>query len=541
MKYLSSLIKIFIGIIIGLYVYKLYILKDETKTVFSFIDINKTTVGQAYEIMRGNYVDNLNLEKISDSMISAMVAQLDPHSRYISAEEANEEQEKLVGEFSGVGIEFTINKDTIYVVHAISGGPSEKVGIVPGDKIVKINDTTVAGKKIKTSNLIKKLRGKKGTKVKVSIKRAGFKELIPFKITRDKIPIYSLDASFMLNDKIGYIKLNRFSATTYKEFINASKTLLSNEMENLVIDLRGNGGGYMNSVIMICNEILNKGDMIVYTKGRKSNKEEYYSDADGLLKNTGITILVDEASASASEILAGAIQDNDRGTVIGRRTFGKGLVQKTYSLQDMSLLILTVSKYYTPSGRNIQKPYSLGNTKDYLKDYIDRINNGELFSKDSIKIPDSLIFKTKQGKTVFGGGGIMPDIFVPIDTTYNSKLYRKLIYSGIINRYVFDYVDSKRDALLKKYKNINGFISNFKINQKDLLSVVSYGKKKDFKEFKIKIDHKQLKKSEKDIKIRLKAMIGRALFSNEDYYKISQKNDLVIKKAIEQIKKKNAQ
>ena len=391
------------------------------------------------------YVDPTDETKLVEDAITGMLEKLDPHSTYTDPEETKEMTEPLEGNFDGIGIQFNLLTDTVYVIQVVPGGPSEKVGLMAGDRIIEVNDTVIAGVKMKTTDIMKRLRGPKGSEVRVKVKRGSEKELLDFTITRGKIPVYSIDAAYMADKNTGYIKLNRFAASSSNEFQEAMKKLEKKGMKNLILDLQGNGGGYLNIAIELADEFLSKGKLIVYTEGTKQKRQDAISTMKGDFEEGKLAILVDESSASASEILSGAVQDWDRGVIIGRRTFGKGLVQRPLPLPDGSMIRLTVARYYTPTGRCIQKPYEKGKGEDYAHDLIDRYNRGELMSADSIHFPDSMKYQTLQNKrTVYGGGGIMPDVFIPIDTTRYSDYHRDLVSKGLVNRVAMDYLDQHR-------------------------------------------------------------------------------------------------
>lgn len=490
-------------------------------------------IQRTLDIINLFYVDTVNNDKLAEAAIIEMLKTLDPHSTYISKDEVREMNEPLEGSFEGVGIQFNIFEDTILVVNPIPGGPSEKLGIRAGDRIIKIDNVNVAGVKIKNSEVFKKLRGKKGTTVTVSILRRNEKELLDFIITRDKIPIYSLDAAYMIDKEIGYIKLNRFAASTIEEFKNAIKDLKAKGMKDLILDLAGNGGGYLNAAVDLADEFLDDKKMIVYTQGITSPRTDYKSTAKGEWQTGRLVIIVDEGSASASEIVSGAIQDWDRGVIVGRRTFGKGLVQRPFNLNDGSMIRLTVARYHTPSGRLIQKPYEKG-FEDYSKEIIKRYNNGELTNADSIHFPDSLKFQTNVSKrTVYGGGGIMPDFFVPLDTNAYSKYYKQLMQKGIIYRFNLHYLDKERDKLKEKYKTFDDFKNNFQVESSMLDSIASIAKKE-----KIEFTDDEKAKSEKDIKNMIKALLARDIWDNSQYFEIINPTRDEYMKAIEVLRDK---
>jgi len=470
------------------------------------------------------YVDSVDVNKILEKAIPVVLEQLDPHSSYISSDEFQEMNEPLEGEFEGIGVQFNVQKDTVVIVQVIAGGPSEKVNIMPGDRIVKVNDSLVAGVGITSGKIVKLLKGPKGTKVKVGIKRKNKSRLLDFIIVRDKIPLYSIDVSYMPAPEIGYIKISRFALKTYDEFYDHAKTLMENGMKKLIIDLRGNGGGYLVAATDIANELLRKGKLIVYTEGNAARRRDYYSTKDGMCKDVELVVLIDEMSASASEILAGAMQDNDRGLIIGRRSFGKGLVMEQHEFSDMSALRLTTARYYTPTGRCIQKPYGNGNDV-YFHEIDQRVQHGELSEKDSIVFNDSLAYKTPEGKTVYGGGGIMPDVFIPLDTVGYTDLLSDVISLGILYEYCFDYADRHRDELSKLH-DPESFIAYVK--QRGVLN--------DFIDF---TKDKGIKVSEEDIEIskdvllnRLAAFIARNILDDKGFYPIYLKIDKAFNKSI---------
>ena len=473
------------------------------------------------------YVDETDENKLVESAIIGMLEGLDPHSTYSNAEEVKKMNEPLQGNFDGIGIQFNMAEDTLFVIQPVSGGPSEKVGIRAGDRIVMVNDTTIAGVKMSTEDITRRLKGPKGTKVDVKVVRRGVEELLSFTIERDKIPMYSLDASYMMTPKVGYIKINRFGATTHEEFMEALARLKGQGMHDLILDLQGNGGGYLNAAIDIANEFLGGGELIVYTEGRRNPRREFFAKGDGRHQFGKLIVLVDEYSASASEIVAGAVQDWDRGMVVGRRTFGKGLVQRPIDLPDGSMIRLTVARYYTPAGRCIQKPYE--SIDQYNADLIERYNRGEMMSADSIHFPDSLKCATlKKGRTVYGGGGIMPDYFVPVDTTLFTKYHSRLSNKGVLLKVHFQLIDTYRDEWSKKYPDYATFNRKFELSDKMMKQLIAEGEKDG-----VKFDEEQYKKSETLIKLQLKALIARDLWDMNEYYHTINVVNESVNKALE--------
>ncbi len=519
--------------------------------------------------IRYAYVDTVNDAKIVEKAIIEMMKELDPHSVYFTKEEMEKANEPLVGGFDGVGIQFQLFKDTILVVAAIPGGPSDKLGIRAGDKIVKIDGESATGTKVNNAFVMSKLRGKKGTKVTISISRGGRKDLIDFTISRDKIPINSIDATYMATPEVGYIRLDRFAQTTMEEYFAAMSKLKSQGMKSLIFDLRGNSGGYLNTAIELADEFLEPDKLIVYTEGTNSPMQRYNSSAKGGFEKGKLIILIDEGSASASEIVTGAVQDWDRAIVIGRRSFGKGLVQKPFELPDGSMLRLTTSRYHTPTGRCIQKSYAEG-TEDYMDDFMKRFKHGELLNSDSIKFPDSLKFYTPNKRVVYGGGGIMPDIFVPIDTSRTSDFLENVSRKGVLNQYVLDMLDAKREEMKAKYPTFNDFINNF---QPDLNDFIKYADKQGVKRTDsvkelvltevvlndqkvnkakvkgydmLKVENGQItgtippkntsnEKSDKLLTLQIKAMFTRNLFDMNAVYQILNEIDDTYLKAVEVI------
>lgn len=473
------------------------------------------------------YVDEVNEGKLVEDAIVSMLKELDPHSTYSNPEEVRELNEPLQGNFDGIGIQFNMATDTLFVIQPVSGGPSEKVGILAGDRIIEVNDTVIAGVKMSTDDVMRRLRGKRGTKVNVKVMRRGVKELLPFTITRDKIPVYSLDASYMVNDRIGYIRINRFGATTGKEFVDALHRLQKMGMKDLILDLQGNGGGYLNAAIEVVNQFLGKKQLIVYTEGRRNPRAEFDAEGNGDFLDGRLAVLVDEFSASASEIVTGAIQDWDRGVVVGRRTFGKGLVQRPIDLPDGSMIRLTVARYYTPSGRCIQKPYE--SIEQYNRDLIDRYNRGEMLSADSIHFPDSLKYKTlRLERTVYGGGGIMPDYFVPVDTTMYTDYYLALRDKGAIVQQNLKWVDARRAEWLKKYKDLRHFDREFEVTPEMLDELKALGET-----LGVVYKEKEYQLAMPLIKAQLKALIARDLWDMNEYFQVINRLSDSMNKAIE--------
>ena len=413
------------------------------------INTSSNKLNALLRIIDDQYVDTVNMGELVEEAMPQILSELDPHSSYIPAKDLEAVNADLKGSFSGIGIQFTIQNDTIHVNSVIQGGPSEKVGLMAGDRIVEVDDSAFVGKIVTNSEAMKRLKGEKGSKVKLGVYRPGEKALLHFTVIRGNIPVKSIDAAYMINEKVGYIKVNKFGETTYPELLIALAKLNQKNCEGLIVDLRGNTGGYMAAAIQMVNEFLPNNRLIVYTQGRKSPREDYNSNGTGSNQKMPLVVLVDEGSASASEIFAGAIQDNDRGTIVGRRSFGKGLVQQPIEFSDGSAIRLTIARYYTPSGRCIQKPYEKGKESEYELDLITRYEHGEFFSADSIKQDETEVYHTRLGRPVYGGGGIMPDIFVPQDTTGMTSYFRMAANRGLIIRYTFDYTDQNRSTLQK--------------------------------------------------------------------------------------------
>lgn len=479
-------------------------------------------------IVNNLYVDNVDEEKIVENAVRGILENLDPHSSYSTKEETTSSQETMQGSFSGIGIQFNMQKDTLYVVQTIAGGPSEKVGILPGDRFIAVDDSIIAGRKLKNTDIMKRLRGPKGTKVNIKVKRGSNAELLEFRITRDDIPLNSIDAVYMADGKTGYIRLSRFAATSYKEFKDAITKLKKQGMQQLILDLTDNGGGYMQIAAQIANEMLNRGNLIVYTQGRKSPRQNLNADGSGTFRTQKVVVMINQFSASASEILSGAVQDWDRGVVVGRRSFGKGLVQREFLLPDSSSFRLTIARYYTPSGRNIQKPYIKGDREDYDKDIIDRYNHGELQSADSIHFADSLKHTTlRLHRTVYGGGGIMPDVFVPLDTTQYTDYHRRLVAKGIIPQFALRYVDKNRADLKAQYPDAQKFIKEFTVTDEMLNNLVDAGKAE-----KVDFNKSQFAKSKEMLRTFVKAAIANDLFSTGAYFQIVNEQNDIYKEAL---------
>lgn len=474
--------------------------------------------------IENQYVDTVSMGDLVESTIPTMLKYLDPHSVYIPASELQKVNEPLDGGFDGIGISFNMPNDTIVVISIIPGGPSERVGLMAGDRIITVNDSLIAGKEINQNDVVSMLKGPTGTKVTVGVLRTGLNELLSFEITRDKIPIYSIDVSFMLNEEIGYVKISRFARTTYSEFVDAVDKLQSLEMKKIIIDLRGNTGGYMDAATNITNEFLPEGNLIVYTQGKARPRQNIYSNAKGRCLNTPVAIIIDEFSASASEILAGALQDNDRGIVTGRRSFGKGLVQEQVLFSDGSALRLTIARYYTPTGRSIQKPYQAG-SDDYFYDISNRFLHGEFQEKDSIQMQDSLKFTTPGGRTVYGGGGIMPDFFIPFDTLGVTPYFNQVSRRNLIYQFAYGFIDKHRREMIsmKDYKSIEQYIDN----QNIMVLFTDYAKNRGVKPILSDISISKL-----IIETQIKAYIARGIIDNQGFFPIISRIDNTLLRTI---------
>lgn len=512
------------GIIIGNFLAE----KSPNQSLINIPQQNK--LNTILDYIEKEYVDSISKSKLVEEAIPQILKNLDPHSVYIPASELKEVNESLEGNFEGIGVQFNLQQDTIYVVNTIPGGPAEKVGVLAGDRIIAVDDSIIAGTGLSNSQVIKLLKGEKGTEVKVGIKRKGVDELIDFTIIRDKIPMASMDISYMIDETIGYMKLSKFARTTYTEFKTGAADLLAKGMKKMILDLRGNGGGYLDAATRIIDEFLEAGKLIVYTSGKAQKRHEIRSSSRGILKKIEVVVLIDEFSASASEIVAGAVQDNDRGTIIGRRSFGKGLVQEQTVFNDNSALRLTIARYYTPTGRCIQKPYKDG-IEEYNFDINERYLHGEFMEKDSIKLPDSLKYFTPEGKVVYGGGGIMPDIFVPVDTQGVTDYLIKIRNKGLIYKFALNYADKNRQKLLS-YKTpyeLEQYLSNKKV----INELISF-----CKESGVPINRDEINQSKEIIKTQLHAYIARNILDDKGFYPIFHKIDNTLHKAINELNKK---
>lgn len=480
------------------------------------------------------YVDSVDEQKLVEDGIRGMLEKLDPHSSYTTAKETKAMNEALKGSFEGIGVQFNIQADTLLVIQTIVNGPSEKVGILAGDRIVSVNDSAIAGVKMEREEIMRRLRGKKGTKVRLGIVRRGVKGVQHFTVTRDKIPVKTIDGFYMIRPTIGYIRIGSFGATTYDEFMTSVKTLQAKGMTDLILDLQDNGGGYLQAAVEIANEFLQRNDLIVYTEGRKMRRQEYQAKGNGKLLTGKIVVLINEFSASAAEIVTGAIQDQDRGTVVGRRSFGKGLVQRPVDFPDGSMMRLTIAHYYTPSGRCIQKPYKKGEKKDYENELDERYKHGELYSADSIHFDDSLKYYTlRKRRVVYGGGGVMPDEFVPLDTTQYTRLHRQLAAKSIILNSNLKYVDEHRKQLKKQYPDFDTFLRKFEVPQSVIDEIIAEGKKQKVEPK----DETELRNTLPFLKTQLKALVARDLWDMSEYFQVINEQNDIVKRAIEVMEK----
>ena len=480
------------------------------------------------------YVDDVDENKLVEDAIRGMLSKLDPHSSYMTPKEVKDANEPLSGNFEGIGVQFNMIEDTLLVIQPVTNGPSEKVGIIAGDRIVSVNDSAIAGVKMSKEEIMKRLRGPKGTKVKLGVIRQGIKDRLTFTVVRDKIPVKSVDAVYMIRPQIGYIRIGNFGATTHQEFMEGLKTLRDQGMQHLILDLQENGGGYLKAAVDIANEFLQRGDLIVYTEGRKVPRTEYKADGGGVMRDGKVVVLVDSYTASAAEIVTGAIQDQDRGIVVGRRTFGKGLVQRPLDMPDGSMIRLTIAHYYTPSGRCIQKPYKKGENRDYAMDVINRLKSGELTNADSIHFADSLKYETlRQHRTVYGGGGIMPDEYIPLDTTLYTNYHRELSAKSIVLQQNLRYVDSHRKKLKKEWTSFADYKQRYEVPQTLIDAILKEGDKQKIKPK----DDVELQKTLPYLRLQLKALIARDIWDMSEYFSVYNEENEMVKRALQVIEK----
>lgn len=515
---------------LGVFLGSRFLSSTSGRSIFSFGTQRYDKLNDVLNFIVNDYVDSVNKSNLIEKSISGLLQNLDPHSQYISAAEFNEVNDPLLGNFDGIGVQFRMIRDSITVINTVKGGPSEKEGILGGDRIVLIDGKNVAGIKISDEEVMKKLKGKRGTKVKVGIFRKGKKNLLSYTITRDVIPTYSVDIAFMYNNNVGYIRLSKFSATTYDEVVSAIKELEKQGMKKLVFDLRGNGGGYLDAAISICDEFLPEKKMIVYTEGYHRPRKDVFSEGGGLFEDKSLIVLIDEFSASASEIVAGAIQDNDRGTIIGRRSFGKGLVQEQIQLADGSAIRLTVARYHTPTGRCIQKPYS-SDFEEYYNEFYQRLISENADIADSLNFADTIKYLTPGGKVVYGGGGIMPDIYVPYKLEFVSDYHKKILNKGLIYQFAFEYADNNRE-MLRAFGSAASFNKSFNVSTSLFTSFVEYAAKND-----VKPDAEGIRLAENNIKAQLKGAIGRNIYDDDAYYPSVLSVDATFGKALEVLAK----
>ena len=476
------------------------------------------------------YVDTVDENKLVEDGIRGMIEKLDPHSSYATAKETKEMNEPLQGSFEGIGVQFNMVQDTLLVIQPIVNGPSERVGILAGDRIVSVNDTAIAGVKMSKEEIMKRLRGAKGSKVKLGIVRRGIAGMLYFTVTRDKIPVKTLDAAYMIRPKVGYIRIGSFGLTTYNEFMEAVNMLKNNGMKDLILDLEENGGGYLLAAVQIANEFLKRNDLIVYTQGRRAPRQEHRADGTGKLLDGKVVVLINEYTASAAEIVTGAIQDQDRGEVVGRRSFGKGLVQRPIDFADGSMIRLTIAHYYTPSGRCIQKPYKKGEALDYAMDIEKRFEHGELYSADSIHFADSLKYKTlRKQRVVYGGGGIMPDYFVPLDTTQYTRFHRQLAARSYIINANLKYIDVNRKQLRNRFATFTDFNARYEVPESFVNDVLEAAAKDNIKPK----DEQELQQTLPRLRLQLKALVARDLWDMSEYFQVINEENPIVRKAVE--------
>ncbi len=497
--------------------------------------LEQTKVDRLLQLMENAYVDSINVDSITDEVMTEIVQKLDPHSAYIPKEDLEMVNSELAGSFSGIGVQFTIQQDTVRIVAVISGGPSEGVGVLAGDKLISVDDSAFVGKKMNNEKVMRTLRGAKGTKVKLGVLRAGSPETLYFTVTRGDIPVHSVDAKFLIESdkaakdkgqKIGFIRVNKFGETTYREFISALADLYAKGATRFIIDLRENSGGYMEQAIRMANEFLQRGDMIVYSEGRAYPRYEATANGTGRFKDTPLVVLIDDFSASASEIFAGAMQDNDRATIIGRRSFGKGLVQQQLPFDDGSAIRLTVARYYTPSGRCIQKPYTLGDQTDYQQELMTRFEHGEFYSADSVHFADTTVYYTKSGRKMYGGGGIMPDVFVGRDTTLNTPWFNRCVNLAYTYQFAYQYTDKHRKEL-SRYKDWQS-LEQYLLKQDVIRDFAAYAEDKG-----VEKNEAEIQKSRPLMTRLLNAYIVRNMLGDEGFFPLFERDDEITKKAVD--------
>ena len=487
-------------------------------------------LGRAEIAITNLYVDSVDENKLVEDAIRGMLEKLDPHSSYATAKETKAMNEPLNGSFDGIGVQFNMVDDTLLVIQPVVNGPSEKVGIIAGDRIVAVNDTAISGVKMSKEEIMKRLRGPKGTTVNLTIVRRGIKDKLTFKVKRDKIPVTTMDAAYMIRPGIGYIRLGSFGLTSYKEVTTAMDSLKKVGMKDLIFDLEDNGGGYLQAAAQIANEFLQKGDLIVYTSGRAAPRQEYKAQANGRWRKGKVVVLTNEFTASAAEIVSGAIQDQDRGVVVGRRTFGKGLVQRPLTFDDGSEIRLTIAHYYTPSGRCIQKPYKKGDRLDYAMDLDNRYKHGEFTNQDSIHLSDSLKYYTlRKHRVVYGGGGIMPDYFVPLDTTKYTKMHRQLAAKSIVINHSLKFIDAHRKELKSQYKDFNKFLATYEVPSSLIEAIIDEGKKEKIEPK----DEAELVQTKKYLALQLKALVARDIWDMSQYFQVWNETNEIVQRAVQ--------